>query len=141
MPTKIERHIWDGGSGFNNRQELVGYCKEEPFEVLKELMFTHVIHVYRGLYMPIDRRYPNNVEGLVITKYTEGEQNGLKTIVTGYLKDLNLSQDLSPSTRNREQILEDLECCKKRFVCSSKEAQEYYEKLIEEIKDYLEQLY
>lgn len=141
MPTKIERHIWDGGSGFNNRQELVGHCKEEPFEVLKELMFTHIIHVYQGLYMPIDRRCPNNVEGLVITKYTEGEQNGLKTIVTGYLKDLNLSQDLSPVTRNREQILEDLECCKKRIITTNKKLKQHYETLIKEITDYLNQLY
>ena len=141
MPTKIERHIWDGGSGFSDHQEIVGYCKEEPFEVLKELIFTHIIHYYQGLYMPIDTRCPNNVGGLVITKYTESEGCGLKTIVTGYLRDLNLSQDLSPVTRNREQILKDLECCKKRIVCSSKKAQEHYEKLIEEIKDYLEQLY
>lgn len=109
MPTRIDFQTWDGGSGIDSCRYTIGYCKEEPLEVLKSVMFTHHVYHYKDLYMPIDRHHPNNVQGLVIC---QAERISGVTI-TGNLSDLDLSDALSSDTRTKDSILNALEECRK----------------------------
>lgn len=101
MGTKISHEIDDGGEGLHNRIDLIGYCKESPIEVLKEVFQTHVIKNYRGLYRPIDWNFPANVQGLHIE-----ESRGPKgTRIIGTLENLDLAidnADLFEHPRTRE---------------------------------------
>lgn len=101
MGTEIELEIWDGDSGKDNRQELIGYCVESPIKVLSQVYQTHLIHHYRDLYRPVDHRFPNNAQGLNIRE-SKGP-NG--TSIRGTLSKLDLKRaidsklDESPRTR------------------------------------------
>jgi hypothetical protein len=73
MASIISYQHWDGGSS-SGPVEIIGYCLESPFEVLKEVLLTHNVTDYLGLYRPIDYDYPNNVTGLII-KEIDGKKN------------------------------------------------------------------
>lgn len=89
MPTEIRYQSWDGGSGVNDKQTLIGYCKEDPKEVLKKVYKEYFINRYKDLYRPVDYNFPNNVAGLVIKEITFNEVPGCQ--ITGTLEDLDLS--------------------------------------------------
>ena len=38
MPTQISYQKWTGGEGLNDPNISIGYCQEEPFEVLKKVI-------------------------------------------------------------------------------------------------------
>ena len=128
MPTKIQYRSWDGGEGGD--YELIGYCKEEPFEVLKKVILTHNVYHYLGLYRPIDYNFPNNVEGLVIDEVEEMAPKGLKVEITGSIDDLDLSCALTRNKRSQKTILDSLEECKKWYDL-------YRDPVIRKIKKYV----
>lgn len=111
MPTKIEYKHWDGCNG--GWSELIGYCKEEPFDVLKKVILTHDVYDYMGLYRPIDYDFPNNVAGLCIKEaHNTKSPKGCKFEITGSFDDLDLSIALTRNKRNRQTILDSLEECR-----------------------------
>lgn len=134
MGTKISYQTYDGGDGSGCPTVLIGYCRETPFEVLKSVLFTHDVYTYLGLYRPIDYSYPNNVSGLVISEFNDG--NGIT--ITGELYELDLSRAKAKNNRSREQVLKDLELCRKWHTYSHnlKFQQECWER-IDEIKDFV----
>jgi hypothetical protein len=89
MATKILRHIWDGGSGFDDREVLIGYCNEQPIEVLEKLIKTHCIYSYRTSYCRPIEEYPSNCNGLVIKDYNaeDEKQYGLDITITRSIND------------------------------------------------------
>ena len=136
MATQILYQKWDGGGGYNDSSELIGYCKEEPLEVLKSIIMTHDVYHYLDLYRPIDYDFPNNVAGLIINKF-EDCCNGIT--VTGSLSDLDLSQAKTTHTREKDQILYDLELCRQWHTYSTNsKLQKKYWSIIDEIKEYVE---
>lgn len=84
--SEIMYHIYDGGSGSSDRRVTIGYCKENPEEVLLQLIRTHCIHSYKSLcWRPIEE-YPSNCEGLVIYPVESEDMKGIS--ITGKLSDL-----------------------------------------------------
>lgn len=128
MPTKISYREWDGGGSGTNK--LIGYCKEEPFEVLKKVILTHNIYHYLMLYRPIDYDFPNNVSGLIIDKADTKMPKGLKVEITGSFDDLilDLGDALTRHKRTQKTILDSL-----------KRTREWYGKnpLIDEIEEFV----
>jgi len=114
MATKIEFQTWSGGGGWNDPKRLIGYCIESPIEVLEKVLWTHDVYHYKELYRPIDNSFPNNVAGLHISEVNNEDiqKSGLSITITGNLKDLNLSQALTKSTRTKETIIKSFELCK-----------------------------
>ena len=104
MPSKISYNQWDGGQGCSDRVILIGYCKEEPKEVLAKVLYTHDIMRYRDLYRPIDDRFPNNVAGLIVDEIKESSLQsrmvGVELKITGSLEDLDLSLGETTLARN-----------------------------------------
>ena len=88
MPSKISYQTWSGGSGRGDPQELIGFCKESPVEVLRKVFQNHYINHYEIIYRPVDRSPPNNHSGLLII---DGEAPA-GTKITGSLKDLDLER-------------------------------------------------
>lgn len=121
MPTKISFQTWSGGSGAGDPKILIGYCKEEPQEVLKQVYKDHYIYNYQDLYRPVDYDYPNNVIGLIIEKVSSSP-NG--TEIIGTLKDLDLSRAYD------EKIKRDIETFKRGI----KNAMQWHNYSREELK-------
>lgn len=63
---------------------IIGFCKESPIDVLRRVYKTHSIHSYRGIYRPVDVNSPNNLSGLVI------EDIPIKISVTRSIDGLDL---------------------------------------------------
>ena len=137
MGTRIMYQTWDGGEGWNCPKHIIGYCVEPPFEVLKNVLLTHDVYQYLGLYRPIDYSFPNNVMGLIIDKYESC--NGMT--ITGLLKDLDLSEAKTKTKRSKRQILDDLEFCRKwhTYDINIKKQEECWN-LIDEIEKYVSNL-
>ena len=135
MGSVIYYHEWDGGSGFEDREYLIGYCKEEPIEVLKTILYTHDIHYYKGLYRPIDYRCPCNVSGLNIH-----ESSGpAGCAITSSLSDLDLSDAKTRLIRTRETILESLDRCRKWHTYThNKKLQREYWSIIDSVIEVVE---
>ena len=134
MATQILYQTWDGGEGWNCPTELIGYCKEEPFEVLKSIIMTHNIYHYLDLYRPIDYAFPNNVTGLIINEFKD-YYNGMT--ITGNLNELDLSKAKTNRNRSKSQILNDLELCRK-WHCKDPKFSEKHEPIINKICEYVE---
>lgn len=133
MPTKISYQTWSGGEGFNDPVMLIGYCKEEPFEVLKQVILTHDIYHYLDLYRPIDYDYPNNVMGLIIQDFNE---KGLKVISN--INELDLSRAVTQHKRTKDTILNSLQLCKRWHTYSTNtNHQSECWKLINEIESHV----
>lgn len=132
MGSIIHYHEWDGGSGFDDRIYLIGYCKEEPIEVIKKLLYTHDIHHYLGLYMPFDRRCPCNVSGLDID-----ESNGpTGCVITLSVNDLKLSKAKTNLNKTRKSILDSLEACRRWHTYpTNKKLQTKYWSIIDSLID------
>lgn len=132
MGSVIRYREWDGGSGIDDRIYLIGYCKEEPVEVIKKLLYTHDIYHYLGLYMPFDRRCPCNVSGLEIDK-----SNGpAGCIITSSIDDLDLSIAKTRLDKTKESILDSLEKCRRWHTYSlNKKLQEKYWSIIDLLVD------
>ena len=130
MGTKVEYQTWSGGEGWNDPKILLGYCKESPQEVLKQVLLTHDIYHYKGLYRPIDWDYPNNVEGLIINEFN---RNDLE--ITGNLKDLDLHKAETKHNRTKETILDSFEICKKWHHYSNEEANIRFNIILKEVED------
>lgn len=113
MPSIIKDQTWSGGSGAGDPQILIGYCKEEPKEVLEAVYETHYIYDYRGLYRPIDYRFPNNVSGLVLdyVSWDDLRKIGITALVSVSEFDLNVakSKDIK---RNKKIFMEAYEAAK-----------------------------
>jgi hypothetical protein len=92
MPTKISFQTWSGGDGSGDPVILIGYCKEEPRQVLKHVYKDHYIYHYRDLYRPVDWNYPNNVIGLIISEVSSDKCHLIGCEIVGLLKDLDLSK-------------------------------------------------
>lgn len=109
MGTEIKYQTYSGGDGSGDGSVTIGYCKEEPFDVLKKLLFTHDIYDFLGLYRPIDYGFPNNVSGLCII-----DSNGPNGCgINSSLENLDLSCAKTENHRTKESILESLDYCKK----------------------------
>lgn len=105
MPSIIYIHKWDGGMGCNDIKTLIGYCKEEPKEILKTILYTNVsVYKYLGHRTPIDCRYPNNVSGLVIDEITNKECEKLGIQIIGSFNDLDITPVLTDSSRDKEIV-------------------------------------
>ena len=105
MASTIYVHKWDGGSGINDTETLIGYCKEEPKEILKTILYTNVsVYKYLGHRTPIDCRYPNNVSGLVIKEITDKECEKLGIHIVGSFNDLDITCTLTDSSRDKEIV-------------------------------------
>lgn len=102
MPSKIYFQTWSGGSGCGDPKRLMGYCKEEPKEVLSKVYQTHLIYEYCDLYRPVDWSYPNNVEGLVIVPISEEELRKIGIIQTLSVYELDLSKASIKTVRTKE---------------------------------------
>lgn len=87
MASKLSIYLWDGGSGYNDVEILLGYCKEEPVELLKSLVKTYIIHSYRLPYCRPINKYPANCSGLVIKKFDSKNQEEYGFIITKTLED------------------------------------------------------
>lgn len=124
MPSKIEFQTWSGGSGSGDPKLFLGFCSEEPKEVLTRLYQDHLVYYYCDLYRPIDWNYPNNVEGLIIKPISIEELRRIgvaQTLSVGEL-DLNrakIKEDLRVKDtfrqayiRAREDYLHDIELCR-----------------------------
>lgn len=103
MPSKIEYQTWSGGSGMGDRKILIGYCDEDPREVLEAIHKTHYVYHYKDLYRPVDYNYPNNCLGLLINYISpeDLENIGIAKVVS-YNKlnlDIAIGKDLN---RNEE---------------------------------------
>lgn len=105
MPTKISYQTWSGGSGSGDQQILIGYCKEEPVEVLKKVYKNFYIYEYKGLYRPIDYSYPNNCLGLAISYVTDDIISGMS--ITGLLNDLDLSRAFNVSLERTDETFKE----------------------------------
>jgi len=101
MPTKISYQTWSGGSGAGDKKDLIGYCKEEPVEVLKKIYKEFYIFEYKGLYRPIDYSYPNNCLGLVISYVADDIISEMS--ITGLLDDLDLNRAFNESLERTEE--------------------------------------
>lgn len=91
MATLLKRYCYDGGMGTSDRSYIIGYCKEEPIEVLERLIQTHCIHSYKRSYCtPIDE-VPANMDGIMILEYSNKDCNmfGLKVVksISDYLNN------------------------------------------------------
>jgi len=105
MPTKISYQTWSGGSGSGDQQILIGYCKEEPIEVLIKVYKEFYIYSYKGLYRPIDYSYPNNCLGLVIDYVKDDAISGMT--ITGDINDLNLNCAFGKSLERTEETFKE----------------------------------
>ena len=113
MPTKISFQTWSGGSGMGDERILLGYCKESPVEVLQKVYKKYNIYYYEDLYRPVDYRFPNNVEGLVIEGVKEFNIDGCEIKITGTIKNINLSRAYHEKVeRNKNTFEYALEQCK-----------------------------
>ena len=140
MGTKISLRVWDGGSGWNDKTLLIGYCKESPEEVLRSIILTHDIHYYKNLYRPIDERYPNNVSGLVIESAIEselqGDMKGVVLSIIGSLSDLDLSRSITKLTRDKETFKSALKQATRWHLNTMTENdREYYDKVHSQIEE------
>lgn len=135
MGSAIYYHEWDGGSGFGDRIYLIGYCKEEPVEVMKKLLYTHDIHHYLGLYMPFDRRCPCNVSGLDISE-SDGPYG---CTITSSIDDLDLSIAKTNLNKTKESIFDSLDKCRKWHTYSfNKKLQKKYWSIIDSLYESIE---
>ena len=133
MASKISYQTWDGGEGWNCPVRLIGYCKESPREVLKQVLLTHDVYTYLELYRPIDYNYPNNVMGLIISDAHENIPCGI--VVTGSFIDLNCDIALTKHERTKEKILESLGKCRKWHTYpTNKVANNKYQNLIDTVE-------
>lgn len=109
MPTKISYQTWSGGTGCGDHAYALGYCLEEPEDVLSAVLFSHIVYRYKGVYRPIDDRCPNNVEGLIIESATETKLNkrnpGCEIHIKAKLSELNLGAAKTDIVRTKESIL------------------------------------
>jgi len=105
MPTKISYQTWSGGSGAGDQQDLIGYCKEEPIEVLSKVYKEFYIYSYKRLYRPIDYSYPNNCLGLVIDYVKKNVIDGMT--ITGNICDLNLNIAFDKSLERTEETFKE----------------------------------
>lgn len=136
MSTEIRYQTWDGGEGWNCPCNLIGYCKEEPEEVLKFVLFTHDVYHYKDLYRPIDNGYPNNVTGLYITEFNRDDVQVVKSI-----KDMDLSIASVKLKRTKDTILKSFELCKRWHNCPTNiKVQERNDKLFKEVEMILGEL-
>jgi len=84
MATILKRYYYDGGMGTTDRSFVIGYCKEEPIEVLEKLIKTHCIHSYKQSYCEPIEECPANMDGIMIMEYSneDCERVGLAIIKT-----------------------------------------------------------
>ena len=64
--TKILYQTYSGGNKLHDPQELIGYCKEDPFRVLKDFYRTHMIYKYKEIQNPFQPIHTALTQGLVI---------------------------------------------------------------------------
>lgn len=137
MPTKISYQTWKGGEGCGDSRILLGYCKEEPKEVLKQTYKNYYIYNYRGLYRPIDYSFPNNVSGLVIEEINDDAIPGCK--INGSLKDLDISIAYSEEIKRDVDVYQEgIENAKKwhcGFNYNTKKISLQYRQLLEEVEN------
>lgn len=92
MLTKLYQHIYDGGEGSHDMSIFIGYCKEEPKEVLLKLIKQYCIHSYKTMYCNPIEEVPANMSGLELYEITEKECNtyGIKCFknIEDYLKQI-----------------------------------------------------
>lgn len=144
MPSLIKIHRWDGGSGFNDRELILSYCKEEPFEILKKILYSNIsVYKYKDCYMPIDTRYPNNVFGLIIMEVSKDENEAIGIEIVGSFDDLDLSEVTTDNHRNNEIINEALERIEYRMLfrynhCYDEGYELEMKSIIDEIKNAME---
>ncbi len=88
MPSFISYQSWGGGYSPGIEEMRIGFCREEPPEVLQRLMRTHEINQYRDLYCPVYRGVVSEWRGLCIVSATEelgmrilGTLNGLEELL------------------------------------------------------------
>lgn len=133
MSTKISYQTWSGGSGMGDPEKLIGYCKEEPKEVLEKVYQKYYIYHYKNLYRPVDYDFPNNCSGLVIREADNNTVPGCT--ITGCLEDLDLSiaynEELS---RTKETYKEGIESAIKWHTHSNK-LEEKYKIQIDEVRE------
>lgn len=86
MGSKIMYYVWDGGSGTNDQQVTIGYCKESPKEVLTKLIRTHCINSYKEILWRTVEEYPANLSGLMIYPVDDKTMKGIS--ITGFLSEL-----------------------------------------------------
>lgn len=132
MSTEISYKTYDGGEGSNCPINFIGYCKEEPAEVLKYVLFTHDVYHYGELYRPIDERFPNNVSGLCIAEFT-----GNVDLVTKSVKELDLSAARTGLNRTKGTILTSFERCKNWHTGGGEYCKLKYNKLLGEVEHVL----
>ena len=84
MPSFISYQSWSGGHSPGIEEERIGFCREEPSEVLQRLMHTHEINQYRDIYCPVYRGAVSEWRGLCIASATE--ELGMR--ILGTLKGL-----------------------------------------------------
>lgn len=87
--TAVEFQPWN-----MDRIDLIGFCTEEPKEVLSRVFQKYIVHKYKGLWCPIDSEAANEENefadrvGLVIGNTTLAPKG---TKVVGLIEDLDLS--------------------------------------------------
>lgn len=87
MATVLKRYYYDGGMGTSDRSFIIGYCKEEPIEVLERLIKTHCIHSYKQTYCEPINEVPANMEGIMICEYSTEDCERVGLAVTKNLDD------------------------------------------------------
>lgn len=73
MPTKLYQHIYDGGEGTHDKSIFIGYCKEEPREVLLKLIKEYRIQSYKTMYC--DPLGDSPSDGLELYRISEEDCN------------------------------------------------------------------
>lgn len=58
-------------SEFGDSSHIIGYCKEQPIEVLQKIIKTHRIHSYKTTYCPTIEKYPSHIGGLMILEFED----------------------------------------------------------------------
>lgn len=93
--SKISYRIYDGGDGHMDKEVLIGYCKENPCEVLEKLIKTHCIHSYKTSYCRPIEEYPSNCNGLIIYPVESENMKGISII--GSLSDMMQDENMRRS--------------------------------------------
>lgn len=87
MATLLKRYYYDGGRGTTDRSFIIGYCKEEPIEVLEKLIKTHCIHSYKQTYCEPISEYPANCDGIMIFDYNNDDCDRYGITITKSIDD------------------------------------------------------
>jgi hypothetical protein len=144
MNTRISIYHYDGGDGTHDTYEDVGYCVEDPAEVFKRLIKTHVIHKYKGCLYAGIQLSPSNTNGLIISEYDENEVYGIKVVgnLDNILKDKRVKAWVWDkfSKEELEKSMDSFEYYINRWYSDNKKYRDIYTSILNECKSICNEL-